>query len=55
MLLFRVILVICVLWLVYFLFMKASGSLKFTKMNMISAIYYYIMAFNLIGASLVYL
>lgn len=51
----RLLLVISVLILVTLLFRKASGSLAFTNMNMISAIYYYIMAFNLVGASLIYL
>lgn len=38
-----------------FLFKKAAGTLNFTKLNMISAIYYYILGFNLIGATLIYL
>lgn len=38
-----------------FLFYKASGTLKMTKLNMISAIYYYMMVFNYFGGSLVYL
>ena len=37
------------------LFKHAAGSLKFTEMNMVSALYYYILVFNLIGRSLVYI
>ncbi len=55
MLFFRIAIVICVFCLVTFLFRKASGSLKFTKLNMISLIYYFMILFNLIGASLIYL
>jgi len=55
MLFFRIAVVIVVFALVTFLFHRASGSLRFTKLNMISTIYYYVIIFNLIGASLVYL
>ena len=52
---FRISIVIIVFVLVTFLFKQASGSLKFKHLNMISTIYYYVIIFNLIGASLVYL
>ena len=51
----RIIFVIFALGLITFLFSKASGSLKFSKLNMISILYYYVLAFNLIGASLIYI
>ena len=51
----RIALVVVVFALTTYLFKIASGSLKFTKLNMISTIYYYMMGFNLIGCSLVYL
>lgn len=51
----RVILTILIFLVSTKLFKHAAGSLKFTKLNMISAIYYYIMVFNLIGASLIYI
>lgn len=38
-----------------YLFKKAAGTLDFMKLNMISAIYYYILGFNLIGGTLIYL
>lgn len=49
------ILVLLVFLLSSYLFRKASGTLKITKLNMISVLYYYILTFNLLGASLVYL
>lgn len=54
MLYLRIALVIAVFALVTYLFKEASGSLSFKKLNMVSAIYYFMIAFNLIGASLVY-
>lgn len=51
----RVALVILVFWASTKLFKKAAGSLKFTKLNMISALYYYILVFNLIGGSLIFI
>ena len=51
---FRVTLTLLVFLISTKLFTYAAGSLKFTKMNMISALYYYIMFFNLIGASLIF-
>ena len=55
MLLFRIAVVVAVFIIVTLLFKKASGSLRFKQLNMISALYYYVTIFNLIGASLVYL
>lgn len=52
---FRVALVIFVFLVSTRLFKKAAGNLKFTKMNMVSVLYYYILVFNLIGGSLVYI
>lgn len=37
------------------LFKIASGSLKLSKMNMISGIFYYMLVFNLLGGSLIYI
>ena len=51
----RLIIVLAVFALSTFLFYKASGSLSFKKLNMTSAMYYYILAFNLIGGSLIYI
>lgn len=53
--LLRVAVVIAVFVLTTYLFRVACGSLNFTKLNMISTIYYYMVVFNLIGCSLVYL
>lgn len=51
----RLLLVIAVFLGSTALFRIAAGSLKITKLNMISAIYYYLLVFSLIGGSLMYL
>ncbi len=51
----RLLLVIAVFLGSTLLFRIAAGSLKITKLNMISAIYYYLLVFSLIGGSLTYL
>lgn len=38
-----------------FLFKRAAGTLNPTKLNMISVIYYYILGFNLLGGTLIYI
>lgn len=50
-----ILLVIAVFLLFTFFFKKAAGTLNVTKLNMISILYYYILFFNLIGGSLVFL
>lgn len=50
-----VFLVILVFLLCTFLFKKAAGTLKLTKLNMISALYYYILFFNLLGCSIIFI
>ncbi len=55
MIVFRIMLVAVLFGIITYLFKKASGSLRLSKMNMISALYYFILIFNLIGASLIYL
>ena len=49
------LLVIVVFLLYTFFFKKAAGTLNVTKLNMISALYYYILFFNLIGVTLVFI
>lgn len=49
------VVVVLVFLLSTYLFKKAAGTLKITKLNMISVLYYFILSFNLIGASLVFL
>jgi len=51
----RLLVVIAVFLGSTLLFRIAAGSLKITKLNMISAIYYYLLVFSLIGGSLMYL
>ncbi len=51
----RLLLVVVVFCLSTFLFYKAAGTLKLTKLNMISTIYYFMLLFNMIGGSLIYL
>lgn len=51
----KLVIAVIVLSLTTFLFKKAAGTLDFMKLNMISAIYYYILGFNLIGGTLIYL
>lgn len=51
----RLLVVIAVFLGSTLLFRVAAGSLKITKLNMISAIYYYLLVFSLIGGSLTYL
>ena len=51
----RILITIGVFLLSTFLFKKAAGTLKLTKLNMISTIYYFILAFSLIGGSLVFI
>lgn len=51
----RILITVGVFLLSTFLFRKAAGTLKLTKLNMISTIYYYILAFSLIGGSLVFI
>ena len=38
-----------------FLFWKAAGNLKIKNLNMISMLYYYMMVFNFLGGSLIYI
>ena len=51
----RLLVVIAVFLGSTWLFRVAAGSLKITKLNMISAIYYYLLVFTFIGGSLTYL
>lgn len=51
----KIIVVAIVFVLFTYLFKRAAGSLSFSKLNMISVLYYYILVFNLAGASLVYI
>lgn len=51
----RLLVVIAVFLGSTLLFRIAAGSLKITKLNMISAIYYYMLLFSMIGGSLTYL
>ena len=51
----RLLLTIIVFAVSTLLFKSAAGSLKLTKLNMISTIYYFILVFNLVGASLIFL
>lgn len=55
MLILRILVAAAVFALSVWLFKKAAGNLKFSKMNMISLIFYYIMVFSLTGGSLIYL
>ena len=51
----KFVIAVTVFSLTTFLFKKAAGTLDFMKLNMVSAIYYYILGFNLIGGTLIYL
>ena len=54
MLFVRIAVVICVLVTSAWLFAKAASSLKFSRINMVSAIFYFMLVFNFIGGSLIY-
>lgn len=52
---FRILFTAAVFIISTVLFRAAAGSLKFTKLNMISTIFYFLLVFNLIGGSLIYI